>query len=249
MSKICTTPGSLTRASNCASRWKRSTHAMSSAHHGLITFTATAAPEPPVQPSVYPPESTLAEHLVKLVAVRPERDRRDRVPEASIRVFRACAHERAGSALRTPSSGGRTTLRDHTECGPQVVTAPWHRPAPRPSGDAAQLQAVINYCALVPVAVDTSVALRPWLPGHHARNQPLAQLAVTRVPSFSLSVTPVTPAPVRPTTIENCREPSSAGVVVLPEERRTPLQPALVAGVATQRPSRPKPARGDRRSR
>lgn len=44
----------------------------------------------------------------------------------------------------------------------------------RPSGDAFRLQAVTSYCALVPVAVVTSVALRPWLPGHHARNQPLA---------------------------------------------------------------------------
>ena len=62
---------------------------------------------------------------------------------------------------------------------------------------------MLSYCTLVPAAVVTSVALRPWLPGHHARNQPLAQVALTRVPSFSLTVTPVTPAPVRPTTIEN----------------------------------------------
>ncbi len=74
------------------------------------------------------------------------------------------------------------------------------------------------YCTFVPAAVVTSVALRPWLPGHHARNQPLARLAVTRAPLLSLSVTPVTPAPVRPTTIENCLEPSSGGVVLLPEE-------------------------------
>jgi hypothetical protein len=53
-----------------------------------------------------------------------------------------------------------------------------------------------------------------------ARNHPLARLAVTRVPSRSRSVTPVTPGPVRPTSCEKCWEPSFGGVALLPEETR-----------------------------
>jgi len=120
--------------------------------------------------------------------------------------------------VRPPTAGVGREGGEFPTVGHFQISALWRRLARRSSGDAFRLQAVISYCALVPVAVVTSVALRPWLPGHHARNQPLAQLAITRVPLFSLSVSPVTPAPVRPTTIENWREPSSGGVVVLPEE-------------------------------
>ena len=47
-------------------------------------------------------------------------------------------------------------------------------------------------CRVVPLGVVTSTAVALLLPGHHAAKHPFQMLAVTRDPSLSSSVVPVT---------------------------------------------------------
>jgi hypothetical protein len=49
-----------------------------------------------------------------------------------------------------------------------------------------------------PVAVATVAEVTLWLPGHQAMKAPLPLVAVTSLPFPRVTVTPVTPAPVRP---------------------------------------------------
>lgn len=81
-----------------------------------------------------------------------------------------------------------------------------------------EIQPLIGTSLAAPAAVLTSAAAMPLVPGHQARSQPRATLAVTRVPSRRRRITPVTPGPVRPVTRVNAFEPSFGGSVFAPEE-------------------------------
>jgi hypothetical protein len=54
---------------------------------------------------------------------------------------------------------------------------------------------------LVPFALATWAVIACSVPGHQARYQPFLTVAWTELPSLRVMVTPVTPAPIGPSTI------------------------------------------------
>lgn len=54
---------------------------------------------------------------------------------------------------------------------------------------------------LVALALVTSAVTARWVPGHQARYQPSLTVAWTELPSLRVILTPVTPAPIGPSTI------------------------------------------------
>jgi hypothetical protein len=59
---------------------------------------------------------------------------------------------------------------------------------------------MVSVCVITPFADVISAELEFWVPGHQARNDPLAVLAWTCLPSPSTRVTPVTPSATWPST-------------------------------------------------
>ena len=78
-----------------------------------------------------------------------------------------------------------------------LLLIPPREPA-RPGGTGG----LSNVCVVVPLDVASSADFTTCKPGHQATNQPLPTVACTVLPSSSVSVTPVTSAPVRPSASE-----------------------------------------------
>ena len=84
--------------------------------------------------------------------------------------------------------------------GPKAVAA--RAVGARRTGRARLVwRAVGKDCVLVPLALATWAVTACSVPGHQARYQPFLTVAWTELPSLRVIVTPVTPAPIGPSTI------------------------------------------------
>jgi hypothetical protein len=76
---------------------------------------------------------------------------------------------------------------------------------------------------LVPFVLATCAVTARWVPGHQAKYQPFLTVAPTELPSLRVIVTPVTPAPIGPSTIVNACPSES--------DSPAPLSSILPAGI------------------